>query len=258
MNGTDQDITEKFLLKKEAEQSKHLALLGELAAGVGHQINNPITGIINCAQILLNKSNEGSKEKGLAQRIIKDGDRIARIVHNLLFFTSPGYKDVRSIISIHEILSDTLTLAEIQMRKECIKIKLHIPKSLPKILVHSQLIQEVFLSIISNARYALNQKYPEAHDDKILEILGEEIKIDGIPYIKLTFYDHGIGIPANIKDKVTNPFFTTKPSGIGTGLGLSLSYTIISEHGGKLLIDSVEGQFTKVSVVLPIKPCESG
>ncbi len=247
------DITEKITLQKEAEQSRHLASLGELAAGVAHEINNPVTGVINCAQILFNKSQEGSRERDLAGRIIKDGDRIARIVHSLLSFAQPGGREKKGIISIHEILSDTLILTGAQLRKDNIRLKMDVPQTLPGITANAQLIQQVFLNAINNARYALNQKYPGSHDDKILEISGEEVVLCDYPSIKITFYDHGTGIPAHIRDKVMNPFFTTKPTGKGTGLGLSISHGIIRDHGGKLMIDSVEGRFTKISVILPVK-----
>lgn len=247
------DITEKITLQKEAEQSMHLASLGELAAGVGHEINNPITGVINCAQILFNKSSEESREKDLASRIIKEGDRIAKIVHSLLSFARPSDREKKDISSVNEILSDTLILTGAQLRKDGIKLKVDMSPKLPKIIANPQLIQQVFLNAINNARYALSQKYPGTHDNKILEILGEEVTLNNCPSIKIIFYDHGTGIPAHIRDKVMNPFFTTKPTGKGTGLGLSISNSIIRDHGGKLIIDSVEGEFTMVSVILPVR-----
>ncbi|GAB61565.1 MAG: PAS domain S-box protein [Candidatus Jettenia sp.] len=250
--GSALDITEKVALEKEAEHTYHLAALGELAAGVGHEINNPITGVINCAQILLNKSKEESKERDLARRILKEGDRIARIVHSLLSIARSGSSG-KSIIGIHEILPDALTLTEVQLRKEGIKLKLDVPDSLPKVQVNPQLIQQVFLNLINNARYALNQKYTEAHENKILEVRGEEMKIEDLPHVKITFCDYGTGIPNSIRDKLLNPFFTTKPSGKGTGLGLSINHTIIRDHGGKLVINSIEGKFTKIAIILPAK-----
>ncbi|WKZ18075.1 MAG: PAS domain S-box protein [Candidatus Jettenia sp. CY-1] len=247
------DITEKVALEKEAILNRQLAALGEMAAGVAHEINNPITGIINCAQILFNKSNEGSREKDLANRIMKEGDRIGKIVHGLLSLARPNdKKEKKQHVHIHEILSDTLFLIEAQLRKDGIRVTLNIPQDLPEILAHPQQIQQVFLNLISNARYALNQKYPETHENKILEILGERTTIQHHPYIKITFYDHGIGMPAKIKDKAIKPFFTTKPHGKGTGLGLSISHKIIKNHGGKIVIDSIEGKFTKVALILPV------
>ena len=105
--------------------------------------------------------------------------------------------------------------------------------------------------MISNARYALNQRYPGTHDNKVLEIECKELLINHHPCVKILFIDHGIGIPSNIIDKVINPFFSTKPNRVGTGLGLSISHGIISEHGGKLMITSTEGDFTKISITLP-------
>lgn len=246
------DITEKITLEKDAIRNRHLAALGELAAGVAHEINNPIMGVINCAQILCDRSSGESEEMDIADRIIKEGKRIANIVSNLLSFARPGdKKEEKKNTGIREIMEDTLILTGAQMRKEGIRIKLHIPQNLPEVLVHSHQIQQVFLNLISNARYALDQKYPESHENKILEIFSEAAVIDTCPCVKITFHDHGTGIPSHIIDKVMDPFFTMKPSGRGTGLGLSISHGIISDHNGKIFISSVEGEFTSVVVILP-------
>ncbi len=245
------DITEKVALQMEAVRTRHLASLGELAAGVAHEINNPITGVINCAQILSDRSSDGSKDKDIANRIIKEGKRIADIVNNLLCFSSPRGSKEKNNVSIHEILSDTLIMAETQLEKEGINLRLNIPRTLPKVIAHHQQIQQVFLNLISNARYALNQKYTDTHENKILEISGEETTMNNNRYVKITFYDHGTGIPSNMIDKVMDPFFTIKPRGRGTGLGLSISHGIIVEHGGTIAINSIEGEFTKVAVALP-------
>ncbi len=105
--------------------------------------------------------------------------------------------------------------------------------------------------MISNARYALIEKFPKAHKDKILEIKGESITRESFPFIRVTFLDRGTGIPPNILDKVVEPFFSTKPKGVGTGLGLSISHGIVSNHGGTMKIDSVEGLYTRVTIDLP-------
>lgn len=246
------DITEKVALQMESIRSRHLASVGELAAGVAHEINNPITGIINCAQILINRSKKGSNEHDIANRITKEGNRIAAIVKTLLDFARPpDRKEQRGVFHVSEILFDTLVLVASQLKKEYIKLVVHIPQKLPKTIVHAQQIQQVFLNIISNARYALNEKYPDMHENKILEIRGEAIMSDNDPYVKISFCDRGTGIPADILEKIMNPFFTTKPRGKGTGLGLSISQSIIRDHDGKLLIHAAEGEFTRVEVILP-------
>lgn len=184
------DVTEKVALQMEAIRSRHLVSLGELAAGVAHEINNPITGIINCAQILVNKSHKGSRENDVAHRIVKEGYRIANIVKSLLYFARPtDRKEQRSAVHVREILSDTLVLIEAQLRKDSIKLTLNIPEELTRIIVYPQQIQQVFLNIISNARYALNCKYPGKHDRKILEIRGEEVTMKNCPSVKVAFYD---------------------------------------------------------------------
>ena len=95
------------------------------------------------------------------------------------------------------------------------------------------------------------EKYPASHVDKILEVSGETVTIDNAAYIKVVFCDHGTGIPPSVMNKIMDPFFTTKPRNRGTGLGLSICHGIIRDHGGKLLVESEEGEYTRVSVLLP-------
>ncbi len=245
------DITEKVNLEAGATRTRHLASLGELAAGVAHEINNPINNIVNYGQILIDEFEKENRDDEIARRIIKDGDRIATIVKSLLSFARIR-KEEKCLMPLHEIFSDTLSLTSAQIRKDGIHLTVDIPSKPIKIPVHPQQIQQVFLNIISNSRFALNQKYPGTHENKILEIKCDETRIDGHKYVRIVFLDNGTGIPANIIDKAINPFFSTKPNRIGTGLGLSISHGIISEHGGKLLINSVEGEFTIITINLPI------
>jgi PAS domain S-box-containing protein len=245
------NITEQKKAEEETIRASHLASIGELAAGVAHEINNPINGIINYTQILLNRSKEGSKEQDITRRIIKEGDRIAGIISSLLSFARDGKKE-KCPVHIREIMTDSLALTETQLKKDGIVLTVDIPPDLPGIVAHPQQIEQVFLNLISNARYALSQKYPETHKDKALDITAKKIMIKQIPFMRITFHDKGIGIPAKVKDKVINPFFTTKPGSEGTGLGLSISHGIINDHDGNITIDSVEGNFTNVIIDLPL------
>jgi len=246
------DITERVNLQAETIRTRQLASLGELAAGVAHEINNPINNIINYAQILLDEYEVEKRDNNIPCQIIKEGERIATIVRSLLSFARIR-KEEKSIVGLDEIFSDMLALTTVQLHKEGIKLKVDIPSALPKILAHPQQIQQVFLNIISNSRFALNEKYPATHKDKILEIVCEKTTIGDNPWVRIIFHDRGTGIPANIFNKVMHPFFSTKPGSSGTGLGLSISHGIISEHGGKLMIGSVEGEFTRVTVELPAR-----
>jgi len=249
------DITEKMFLQKDAVRTSHLASIGELAAGVAHEINNPVTGIINYAQILANKNTEGTREYDICKRIIKEGERIALITRSLLSFARPGREKKRTV-PLKEIIADTITLSGTQMAKEDIKTIIKLPEDLPDTIVNPAQIQQVFLNILSNARHALNKKYPERHENKIIEISAEKI-INNPSYIKIIFLDYGCGISENIIDKVMNPFFSTEPLGEASGLGLSISYGIIKEHNGKIEIESKEGEFTGVIITLPIAPAIS-
>lgn len=234
----------------EAVQAAHLASIGELAAGVAHEINNPINGIINYAQMLANKLDKDEAGRDIAGRIIKEGDRIAEIVKSLLSFARVK-EDKKKNVHIDEILSESLVLTALQIQKDGIILKKQIPSGMPSITANFQQMQQVFLNILSNARYALNQKYPFAHEDKILEITVQKVMMDNIPYVRVTFLDHGSGIPSDMHDKVMRPFFSTKPDDTGTGLGLSISYNIVRDHGGKLMLKSREGEFTAVTIDLP-------
>jgi PAS domain S-box-containing protein len=245
------DITEKKLLQAETARAGQLASIGELAAGVAHEINNPINGIINCAQLLIDDDNETQEQAEISMRIKKAGSRIAMIVRNLLSFArDPEEEPV--LTHLKSVLSDSLDLTETQIRKDGIDLNIKIPDSLPMVKICSHKIQQVFLNIISNARYALNQKFPHVHEDKVFQINGEMVETNQTKYVRIIFHDHGTGIPANILDRIWDPFFTSKPPGKGTGLGLSISQAIIKDHDGRLYVDSVEGEYAKIVIDLPI------
>lgn len=244
------DETEIKALQAESMRAAHLASIGELAAGVAHEINNPINSVINLAQIMINECATESLESDIAGRIMKEGNRITGIVGSLLTFARAG-KGLKSPVNISEIMTETLALTEAQLQKDGIDLKLQVPEDLPLLIGHMQQIQQVFLNIINNARYALNRKYPGGHGNKILEILAETVTDDDCPWIRVTFRDRGIGIPIEIMENILDPFFTTKPAGVGTGLGLSIGHGIISDHGGKLIIESNEGEYTRVIIDLP-------
>ncbi|MBW2482179.1 MAG: PAS domain S-box protein, partial [Deltaproteobacteria bacterium] len=243
------DVTEKKAATAAIMRAEQLAALGELAAGVAHEINNPINGIINYAQILVNKSEKGDRVHDIASRLIREGDRIARIVEGLLSFARRRHED-KSIISIEEVLSESMALTAAQLRKDNITVKTDLPEHLPDIKAQAHEIEQVFVNIISNARHALNGKFAGPHADKIIQVTAESTTSNGKPFVRVSFKDYGSGIPAAIIDKVMNPFFSTKTEGKRTGLGLSISHGIIEEHGGRLSIESEEGRYTKVVMEL--------
>jgi signal transduction histidine kinase len=244
------DITEQVTMQAEATRIARLASLGELAAGVMHEINNPINGIINYAQALGEEVKMRPEDARIAGQILKEGQRIATMVANFLSFAYVQHTE-KTLLHLRDILADTLALAGRQCAKDHIILNVRLATGLPPIFANAPHIEQVFLNILHNARYALNRKYPAAEAGKILDILGEHVTVDGRPHIRVTFHDHGIGIPASMLEYVMEPFFSTKPRGLGTGLGLSISHSIVVEHGGNLVVESVEGEFTRVHVLLP-------
>lgn len=245
------DVTERVKLQATTMRAAHLASLGELAAGVAHEINNPVNGIISCAEILVNKSDEGSRARDIGGRILKEGNRIAMIVESLLSFARKETEE-KVPSRIPEILADCVALADAQTKKEAIILVLDIPGEIPPVLAHPQQLEQVFLNIINNAVYALGRKYPGKHEDKVLGITAREVTVDERCRVRIAFRDQGTGIPKSVISRVIDPFFSTKPRGEGTGLGLSVSHGIIVQHGGTLTIESVEGAFTEVAIELPV------
>jgi PAS domain S-box-containing protein len=249
---TLRDITQIKASRAAIIQSEQLAALGALAAGVAHEINNPINGIINYGQLLTKKSDQADFVNLIAMRVVKEGDRIARIVEKLLSFARRE-KQLKSSCNISDLLDDSLALTSAQMRKDAIEVKVTIPPDLPPVVVVPQELQQVFLNILNNAQYSLIKKFPDRQESKIIKIDAESFSRNGSRWVKISFYDSGTGIPKGIIDKVLNPFFSTKPKGEGTGLGLSVSHGIISDHGGRLAIKSVEGEYTRVVLELPVE-----
>ena len=246
------DITEKKAYEAEAVRVGQLASLGELAAGVAHEINNPINGILNYGQILLEKTGRASVDHEILQRIVQEGERVAGIVHNLLSFARVR-KDEFVSTSLDEVISSCLGLVAKQLTNDGISLRIDTDSGLPSLYCNSQQLQQVFLNIISNARYALNQKYAGGHRNKIIEIRAEKTRMKKRKALRIIVCDHGTGIPPDIFDKIGSPFFTTKPMDEGTGLGLNISHGIIKNHGGRLCFDSTVGEFTKVIIDLPAR-----
>ena len=248
------DITRKVNLEKDAFRTSHMASVGELVQVVAHEINNPLTSVINYSQLLVSMSDKETQEYDISSRIAREGERINKTLKRLVFFAHPELESKR-YIKINQILSDTMALIHKKLMRDGIKVNINMPEDLPEIIIHSSRFIYVFLSILYNARKALNKKYPKNHENKIIEILGEKISINGDYFIRIVFSDYGCGIPEDILHKVASPFFTTEDSGKATGLGLTLSFNIIKENGGRIFVESKEWEFTRVTIDLPGGKC---
>lgn len=246
------NITERKQLREEVLRNAQLAALGELAAGIAHEINNPINGIINYAQIVGDRwPQENNPHAQLPQKIIKEGQRVAVIISKLLSFARVDTEQKKAV-NIRETIQDTLDLTGTMLKKEFIEVELAIAPRLPHCKAVNHQLLQIFLNIIGNARYALNRKYPEPDPNKKITINCSEIAKHDEQMVRIIFKDYGTGIAGDIINKVCNPFFSTKPPEEGTGLGLSISYGIIEEHDGELNVTSNQGQWTEVRIDLPV------
>jgi len=254
--GILQDITAHKQLEKEREdlalqlrQQKKLESIGFLAAGVAHEINNPLTGMINYAQLIAERISDDTL-RTFAQGIIEEGERVATIVRNLLAFARQE-KEEHSPAQIIDIINSSLSLVKTVLRKNDIHVDLQLAADLPAIRCRNQQIQQVIINLLTNAVAALNEKYPAHDPDKIIQIQVGKVDRQNHHFIQLSIEDHGIGIPPEIIDNIFDPFFTTKRRDEGTGLGLSVVYGIIKEHDGTIHCESEPGVFTRFVIELP-------
>ena len=245
------ELTSDEMRKADSLRTAQMAAIGELAAGVAHEVNNPITGIINFAQLLLDDSEKDSLQAELLDRIVTEGERIALIIKNLLSFARDSENNNEPVEMV-QIIKDSLSLVAHQLKKDGIKVKTEYSAIPCHIYGNFTQLQQVILNLLSNARFALNERYPNSSPDKTIEISCYPfIKKEGQTVTQISIKDSGTGIPQGILKRLFDPFFTTKPSGKGTGLGLSISYGIIQDHGGIIKVDSIMHQYTKMIIELP-------
>ena len=243
-------LTSEESSKVETIRTAQLAAIGELAAGVAHEVNNPINGIINYAQLLLDDADEGSLQAELLNRIVKEGDRIATIIYSLLSFARENENELVEI-DFKEVIKSCIALVDHQLKNEGILLELDLEEQECLIIGNYIQLQQVILNMINNSRYALNERYPENSPEKRLEISCKISQSTKRRFVRGVISDYGTGIPQGILDKLFEPFFTSKPAGEGTGLGLSISYGIIKNHGGTLAVDSIINKYTDMIITIP-------
>ena len=248
------DITVEKADRMKSLRTAQLASIGELAAGVAHEINNPINGIINYAQIIMDDTDANDPRTILLSRLISEGERVADIVSKLLAFARQREdEDCFEKVDIRTVLEDSFGLFEHQFLKDGITTHICCPENIPLLMVHPHQLQQVFVNLLSNARHALNDRYQGVDRNKLLEISVSLINAAGGDQVRITFTDYGTGIPKEIINMVFNPFFSTKKPGEGTGLGLSISQGLVQGFQGQMSLESEAGKYTRVIIELPVK-----
>jgi PAS domain S-box-containing protein len=238
-------------LEVQLRQSQKLESIGTLASGVAHEVNNPLMGMINYAELIKHRSTDAAQVSQYAEEIIGEGNRIATIVRNLLAFSRQDDAQ-HSLARISDIVNASLSLLRSSLRKEQIALTVDLPEDLPEIRCQNQQIQQVLINLISNSRAALVERYPSYDDNKILAIRAH-VHADGNQWLRVTVEDRGTGIPEELLDRIFDPFFTSKTRDQGTGLGLSVSHGIIKDHHGRISAESVCGEFTRFHFDLPLQ-----
>ncbi len=243
-------LTREESLKVESIRTAQLAAIGELAAGVAHEVNNPINGIINFAQLILDDLDKDSLHKELLIRIVNEGERVATIIDSLLSFARENENEL-SQVDVRDVIRECLSLVDHQLKKEGIVVSCDFDAEPCLVVGNFMQLQQVVFNAINNSRYALNERYQSASPDKKLSFSCHRQEEEQSSRVRTVIRDLGTGIPQGILDKLFEPFFTSKPKGQGTGLGMSISFGIVQNHGGSLSVDSVLNQYTDIIIDIP-------
>ena len=238
-----QDITRLRQLEAQLLHSEKLASLGQMAASIAHELNNPLTAISSYAQILL-RSKAGLPEevRERMQRILEEANRIESLVKNLISYARPSAGEM-TLLHLGEVIQQALTFTRYQVSKGDIRIVTRIPEELPLIRGVKDQLQQVFINLLTNASYACAQKG------------GGEVTISAQAaeqMLEVRVADNGIGIRPEHLEKIFEPFFTTKAEGQGTGLGLSIVKDIITRHQGQVRVQSRSGEGAEFIILLPL------
>ncbi len=243
---------ERLRLEAPLRQQQKLEALGTLAGGVAHEINNPITGIMNYAQLIADGAAPDSLVATQAREIIAETERVATIVRNLLQF-SRQETQTHSPAHLADLVEQTLSLLRAVFRRDQITLTVNVPQDLPAVTCRSQQIQQVLMNLLTNARDALNERFPGYHANKTIQVRAMLLDQDGRHWLRLTVADQGNGIPGEIRERIFDPFFTTKPRDKGTGLGLAISHGIVQDHHGVLHFETEAGTGTQFHLDLPVE-----
>lgn len=238
------DVTERKEMQTKLAQTERLAAVGELAAGVAHEVNNPINTIINCAQLI----QDGDDARSNCEIIREEGQRIADIVQDLLQFARDD-RDRPQPTAIPEVVARTMRLLGENWKRHGITLRVEVPEDVPLVQSRPQQLQQVLLNLLINAKDALTHG---EHDDRRVWLTAQAA--DG--GVAMTVRDNGPGVPEQLGTRIFEPFVTTKRARGGTGLGLSISKGIVEGYGGTLTLQSTPGQGAEFRVWLPIAPAE--
>jgi signal transduction histidine kinase/CheY-like chemotaxis protein len=258
------EIEAEMVLQREAlHQSEKLSALGELLAGIAHELNNPLSVLVGQALLLRETVNDPTI-KSRAEKIGNAADRCARIVKTFLAMARQEPAKTRQV-DLREVIESALEFTGYALRGSNIEVQLRIKDDLPPIFADAAQIQQVLVNLIVNAQHALDERQRDG--ERILKIIASYRERDNEVLLKVK--DNGPGMPDHVRRRIFEPLFTTKGVGSGTGIGLALCHRIVNTHGGKMKVESVEDvgtsfviRFPASTAVLPAEeaaeaPCEA-
>ena len=240
--GVARDITERKKMEEQLIMQDRLASIGALTSSMAHELNNPLTSIINFSSLLLKKETDEETRQDITS-IHQEAQRIAGIVKNLLSF-SRKHPQQKQPTDINECIRKVVQMRAYEQRVNNIKVQVNYDPQLPLITANSSQLEQVFFNIVINAEYFMI----EAHKEGKLDITTRRER----NIILVTFTDNGPGIPEENIKSVFSPLFTTKEAGRGTGLSLSICQAIINEHGGRIWVKSGEPAGATFVIELPV------
>ncbi|OGN90440.1 MAG: hypothetical protein A2Y88_00415 [Chloroflexi bacterium RBG_13_48_10] len=244
----ERDEQLKEFTRKKFMESERLALIGQLAANVAHELNNPLQGIVTYSHLLLERSTIDDPIKQTLQKIVVQANRSRDIIRGLLDFSRQRKPD-KTLSNINNLLNESVSFLENQALMQNVQVITQLVDDLPSVVIDPSQVQRVFINMIVNAAEAMNGNGQLTVSTK-RDVVGECIEI--------SFTDTGMGIKEENLEKIFDPFFTTKETGHGVGLGLAISYGIIKEHGGTISVESEVGKGTTFIIRLPINVTKSG
>jgi len=242
------DVTDLKRLEEQLIQAEKLAAMGQMLAGVAHELNNPLTAILGVTELLRERQGADDSTKRQLELTHRQARRAARIVQNLLEFSRPASPQKKPV-DLNNLLERTLQLHEHSLRRNNIEVDFHLQPDLPGVIGDANQLIQVFLNLITNAEQAIR----EVRDAGRIQIrAGRNGK-----QLTITVQDDGVGIRPEALPRIFDPFYTTKRPGGGTGLGLSICMSIIREHGGNIEAEILPAGGSAFTIYLPIASAES-
>jgi PAS domain S-box-containing protein len=241
------DITERKHIEQQLRQSEKMSALGQLVAGVAHEVNNPLAVVMGNAQLLARNGDLPEKTRGEILNILRESERAAKIVRNLLMFSRKSDPQLGPV-NLNHLVRSVMDSRSQEAGEHLIELIVHLSDHLPRTMADASQLEQVLSNLLGNAIHALAG---QPHEKRI-SIRTEH----SATHVWITVADNGPGIPKEIMSRIFEPFFTTKKVGKGTGLGLTISYSIIEAHHGKMWVDSEPGQGAKFTIQLPLVPCK--